>query len=417
MAGPQGIGTLIVTATPSTNFLKSLAHPRPSIGTVAIEQAIFTSARTDRKDGYQLVAWSPGIAAEDARELAVWGPAHDSMIADNPADVSVNFHPLGKSRYCISRTMLGQPEYSGRGGRQVYTHCLVLDRAGFLKLHNDPFRVLSAALASCNLRPGSSLPLELPTLNLFPSGPAVEVASIEYAQDSSVQLKMVNWMHHVLTHQRIYLTGSYTEQFLAAFINLLPVASRAAFSFSTRLRYSPRREFRIVGLASDVEEHKKASRQAGLVPFSFERNNRSQETSRHPWATWTQIALCQKDAPRVANMIAEAESRFRTHDLSELGHKLHLASSFGKTASLPPHEPPTDNATEPWRRMIDLALEGDLTSLDQFHTSWETLEGQLQKALREDCLRYLDVQALRTEDRRDAVGDSAVEILRLILAD
>ena len=73
-------------------------------GTVAVEQAIFTSARTSSKDGYQLVAWSPGISSDDARQLAVWGPAHDSMIVDDPTDVSLNFHPLGDHKFCVSRT-------------------------------------------------------------------------------------------------------------------------------------------------------------------------------------------------------------------------------------------------------------------------------------------------------------------------
>ena len=47
-----------------------------------IEQAVFTSARTDRAEGYQLVARSPGVVEEDAREISVWCPSHDSLFED-----------------------------------------------------------------------------------------------------------------------------------------------------------------------------------------------------------------------------------------------------------------------------------------------------------------------------------------------
>ena len=47
---------------------------------VQIEQAIFTSAKSDRASGYHLVSRSPGITEADARDLASWGPSHDSLL-------------------------------------------------------------------------------------------------------------------------------------------------------------------------------------------------------------------------------------------------------------------------------------------------------------------------------------------------
>ena len=49
-----------------------------------IEQAVFTSAPTHRATGYQLIGRSPGLAEDDARELAVWGPSHDSLLDLGP---------------------------------------------------------------------------------------------------------------------------------------------------------------------------------------------------------------------------------------------------------------------------------------------------------------------------------------------
>ena len=61
-----------------------------------IEQAVFTSAETDRSAGYQIVAASPGLGEADLRELAAWGPSHGSLVDPSPDGVSFNFHPLQK---------------------------------------------------------------------------------------------------------------------------------------------------------------------------------------------------------------------------------------------------------------------------------------------------------------------------------
>ncbi len=59
-----------------------------------LEQAIFTSAVTQRARGYQLVAQSPGICDIDARELTIWCPTHDALLEEGRWAQSVNFHPL-----------------------------------------------------------------------------------------------------------------------------------------------------------------------------------------------------------------------------------------------------------------------------------------------------------------------------------
>ena len=103
-----------------------------------VEQAIFTSARTERLDGYQVVAASRGVTVEESRSLAQWCPAHDSLIEPSSATSSVNFHPL-VDRFCVSRTSLAGAEYSGRGGGRVLTHCFILAPDLLRKFSNNPF--------------------------------------------------------------------------------------------------------------------------------------------------------------------------------------------------------------------------------------------------------------------------------------
>src|SRR3954447_12199698 len=111
------------------------------------EQAIFTSMTRLGKSGYHVVARSPGISESDATSLATWSPSHGALIVDAANRTSVNFHPLGSSRFVLSRTCEGPPEYSGRGGRQLYTHALIFDAAKFNQASRQPFAIYRDALA------------------------------------------------------------------------------------------------------------------------------------------------------------------------------------------------------------------------------------------------------------------------------
>lgn len=406
---------------------KSLQNSKSNIaspaGTVPVEQAIFTSARTAKKDGYQLVAWSPGISADDARLLAVWGPAHDSMIVDDASDVSLNFHPLREGKFCISRTMLGSAEYSGRGGLQVYTHCFVLDTASFARFHNDPFRVLSAALAIHDLRPGPELPTDLPTMRMLPSGPPVEPGLIRFFDEPKQQQKLVTWFHQALTSKKLLFTGDYNDRYLAVFFNLLPVSIRPWFPFSTRLRYSPRREFRLIGLANDIEEQKKAARQEGCSTFAFDAPARTPELSRHPWATWVQVALCQREPDQAARMIGELPLSTRLEDLPSIGNRLRIALSGQRrreadsaaAIALPPVALENDTDREELLQLVERSLDGDITALERLSTAWACPTDARMEALREDCGKHFMKLACERKSADDTRTAMAIEILNLIL--
>jgi len=396
------------------------SHPA---GTVAVEQAIFTSAQTSSKDGYQLVAWSPGISSEDARTLAVWGPAHDSMIVDDPTDVSLNFHPLGDHKFCVSRTVLGSAEYSGRGGRQVYTHCFILDAASFRKFQNDPFRVLSAALAIHDLRPGAKLPTDLPSMKMLPSGPPVDAGLIRFFDSPVQQQSLVAWTHHAMTSKKLMFTGGYNDRFLTVFFNLLPVSVRPYFSFSTRLRYSPRRNFKLIGLANDIDEQKKAARQEGCSVFQFDSPARAPEASRHPWATWVQVALCHREPDEAARLIGEVPLTTRLEDLSAIGNRLRVAMSGRRikeaatapAASTPLVVPEENTDKDELLVLVERALDGDVTALERLNATWCAQPDRQLESLRQDCARHFVSLSKEKQFEPGSKGAVAVEILSLIL--
>lgn len=292
---------------------------------VTIQQAIFTSAQTTRLDGYHLVAASNGITPEDSRELAVWCPAHDAMLRDDLAAYSVNFHPVGAGRYCVSRTINGQNEYSGRGGRQVYTHCLLIDALDFVQFANNPFYLLAAATVDANLCWRSSLPSELSEIKLIPAGKPVDLALFKQSQVARTPYLMTAWFQEALDKPRLALTGyGGDESLFAQFFNLTPVNLRPQFSFSTGLRYSPRRPFRFLGLEGNHDEHRRAVRGEGLTLLDLANPPMNGDRLRNAWATWILVALRTNLPASAVKLLSQADPHLDASQLDSLGQRLRL---------------------------------------------------------------------------------------------
>jgi GTPase-associated protein 1, N-terminal domain type 2 len=139
------------------------------------EQAVFTSLPRRGRGGYHLVSRSQGVRAADAQALAQWAPSHGALIADGSNGTSVNFHPLPSGRFALSRTCAGPPEYSGRGGHQLYTHFLIVDDAVMQAVGFQPFSIYRDAIAMGYIlyQPDPSEILEPVRLSqLHPSGNA-----------------------------------------------------------------------------------------------------------------------------------------------------------------------------------------------------------------------------------------------------
>lgn len=112
-----------------------------------VEQAIYTSLSRGGRAGYHVVSRSPGVSDEDARALASWSPSHGALLLDEANRMSVNFHPLANGRCALSRSCEGRPEYSGRGGRQIYTHALILEQSHLERTRCSPLAVYREAFA------------------------------------------------------------------------------------------------------------------------------------------------------------------------------------------------------------------------------------------------------------------------------
>lgn len=233
-----------------------------------IEQAIFTSAQTDRADGYQVVGRSPGVSDEAARDLAVWCPSHDSLLDEAGATPSYNFHSLAGGAWCISKSVSAGAEYSGRGGLLVYTHCLIASAEALSRFANNPFAIAKAALAG-----GAMQTCELPAARLAPLslvGRAAPVDRTLLAQlaGNPGPAALARLVEAALGAKRVIVVGKGRgETVLAGLVNCLCVESRPGVSFSTGLKFSASRPLQVVWLGSDRQAARRLARQfdAALV--------------------------------------------------------------------------------------------------------------------------------------------------------
>lgn len=211
-----------------------------------IEQAIFTSARTRRMDGYQLVAASSGVSQAEATELIRWGPTHGSLF-DSLWDVaSINFHPLTDGTYCVSRTVNSGFEYSGRGGGRIYTHCLVADRTVLHCFANNPFRLLEAAVGSGKVAIWNQEQKELEPIHLVGKASVTNRTALNQLVKPNEIIQLALLCEYLVSSSSLgVITNKPFKQLVSNLFNILPIECRTQVSFTTGLRYSPSRPFRL----------------------------------------------------------------------------------------------------------------------------------------------------------------------------
>ncbi len=236
-----------------------------------IQQAIFTSSDRGQIKGYQLVAVSEEIDRSLSRELQLWSPSH--LAEDDPTKWTINYFPVSQEHVAVTRTVLGGPEYSNRGGSQVVTLIAVLHNQQFSAYHNNAMLVARTALALGWLRipgdmPSRLEPIELPDVPLLTfrgsnsfsptqvTDPVdhcpIDSAYSETTVDDQLDAQVLSNLTELLENkQRIGIIGARDPlRMVEAFIERLPMAGRRAFSFTTGLQPTYNRPFQAHFIAS-----------------------------------------------------------------------------------------------------------------------------------------------------------------------
>jgi hypothetical protein len=296
-----------------------------------IEQAIFTSLRSDRRDGYQLAAHSSGVKTADLRALTIWGPSHDSLLESGADAVSVNFHPLPSGEFCISKTTPGGKEYSGRG-QNIYTQCLVVPADVLLRFGNNPFALLTAAFAQGSLRIYDRVPDVLEPFRLAGKAAAVDQALLAQLLTEPG----VTWLGAVVeaalsSTSLALVAGQLRLRLVAALINCLPLECRTAFSFSTGLKHSPSRPFRLFCLADDRAERRRLERQYELTVLELGAKPPKQFTATAGWGGFIACAIATGKTAFLEGQLAISRPNLTLADLPKLGDELLEAMAEPET--------------------------------------------------------------------------------------
>ncbi|MHC4398809.1 MAG: GAP1-N2 domain-containing protein [Planctomycetota bacterium] len=340
-----------------------------------IEQAVFTSAETDRSAGYQLVATSPGVCEEDAREMAVWGPSHDALSDSTPAAVSVNFHPLPSGNFCVSRTAPAGFEYSGRGGPRVYTQLLIVSPEVLARFANNPFALLRAALAGGWLRLHAQVPKELERLRLAGRAAALDSALLSRLSASPGPDWLATLVQAALGSTSVAVVGGPpAEHLIAGLINCLPPECRTEFSFSTGLKHSARRPFRVIALTADADERRRVERLYHVAVLDLSGPPPAELAPIDSWPRLIQRVLKTGRTSLLDAQFSRRQGELALNDLPALG--LQLLEEFEATAldgnarPAQPADPPfceedsSPDAPVPPPRALPQPLPADLPSPD-----------------------------------------------------
>ena len=293
---------------------------------MVIEQAIFTSAQTDRSEGYHLVVASRGIVSEDRRELTVWGPSHDSLLMTGGEASSVNFFRLPSGSFCVSKTVAAGPEYSGRGGERIYTHYLVVPPEALARFGNNPFAVLYAAVAGGQMVVSRQVPSRLGQIRLIGGAGQFDREALSQLSTVDEAACCGQVVDAVLTARSVAVVADVVavgpRKLFAAAINCLPLSWRGEVSFSTGLKHSTRRPFCIIAVENDESLHQSLARRHGLSMIGA---RDSEPVALGGWAAFVTAALEANQPTAIADALLQTGAAGTVDELNRLGQTAHQA--------------------------------------------------------------------------------------------
>ncbi len=317
-----------------------------------IEQAIFTSAQTDRAQGYQLVARSPGLTEDDAREISLWAPSHDSLLERPGQRSSTNFFQLASESYCVSRSKPAGAEYSGRGGEAVYSRFLVVPPLVLARFANNPFALLRAATAIGAMDVVSPGIERLEPLRLGGRSAPVDMGLLAHLARDPGPALMATLVQAALSSDRLAVAAQVTtEQLVAGLFNVLPVECRTEFSFSTGLKPATSRPVRITSLPEDPASWKGIAR-GGVTLLDLREPALADELKWEGWAGCVANILQSGKFSLLASQLEQARPWLSVARLDELSEQVqsHLASVHRGAASAAVASQPAVSSDEPPRQ-------------------------------------------------------------------
>lgn len=229
-------------------------------GTIAIEQAIFTSIPSPMGNGYRIVAASPGITTQEKQAIIRRAPSHGSLLDSSPTAVGFASYRLDSGRCCLLLSRNAGLEHTARGGQRVHTHVLVLDEALFRRFQCDPLVVETEVRAEVGQDSPRNPPARLNAISLPVESLHSELVVTHPPTAVDVD-GVISLLSAALNERRLLVLGvSEPREILRWMLDATPVAVRARLSMSYGLKFSPARKFQLIFTGAERGE---AARLAG----------------------------------------------------------------------------------------------------------------------------------------------------------
>jgi hypothetical protein len=212
--------------------------------TIKVEQAVFASSDRGRMKGYQLVSRSAGVDKAASGELSRWAPTQFPSI--DPEMWTINFFPVVDDLVAVTRTVLGGPEYSARGGTQVVTLMLLLKADQFAAYAYNPVAVARTAMTMGYLKLPLDMTSELIPAAELPREPLIDPLDPEdWGGEGDPYGQLLEELTELLSSaRRVAVVGLEKPlDVLDRLIPRLPLDARRKFSFTTGLAPAVRRPF------------------------------------------------------------------------------------------------------------------------------------------------------------------------------
>lgn len=299
------------------------------IGSTHIEQAVYTSARTTRGEGYHLVARSPGISEADARAISTWSPSHDGLLPDVPEKRSINFFTLPSRLFCVSRSLIDGEDYSLRGAPRLVTNLLVVEPDVMARFSFDPFALLRAVELSGRLAKGDLADdPHLAPIALVGRSKAVNQSQLGELLGEIGAARIGIAIESLLAGRPLAIRASVsTEKLFAGIWQCLPIECRGEFSFSTGLQYSLRRPFDLLALPGDSQSQRRLTQRYDL--HSVDLNNVPDlKLSIGGWANHVAMTLACKGVTALANQLSTLRPGLTLADLPALANELAQSTLY-----------------------------------------------------------------------------------------
>lgn len=302
----------------------ALTASRPTSGAV-LDRAIYTSVRSPMGSGYKIVGATPGISADERREIVQRAPSHGNLCDASAQARALASFALSSGRWCLFLSRHDGAEPSGRGGLKIRTDALVMCADTFAAYRCDPVQLQSAArepLDACGDDTANPEPIHVPhhAASHDVAGPPAE------RDDEAGNESVLQALGALLDGRQVMLLGApHPERTLHALLAATPIGRRAQLTCAYGLRYSTQRSFDLLLLDADARELAAVTGDERVVVIPWGKNadlpparcdrwlgfvRKAWRSGRTEQLTQRTDALIDETSPEALNTIAFLQAQF-----------------------------------------------------------------------------------------------------------